>query len=85
LKKNRDKKIMVFMSSCAAVKYTHELLNYIDLPVTCIHVRVHIRPRTRTIVIAGQTETAEANYYFLHILTGASADTVVHGRRRTRS
>ena len=39
LKKNRDKKIMVFFSSCASVKFHHELLNYIDLPVQCIHVR----------------------------------------------
>ena len=38
LKKNRKKKIMVFMSSCLAVKFYHELLNYIDLPVMCIHV-----------------------------------------------
>lgn len=39
LKKNRKKKVMVFFSSCLAVKYFHELLNYIDLPVMCIHVR----------------------------------------------
>ena len=38
LKKNRNKKIMVFFSSCMSVKYHHELLNYIDLPVMCIHV-----------------------------------------------
>lgn len=40
LKKNRKKKVMVFFSSCLAVKYFHELLNYIDLPVMCIHVRL---------------------------------------------
>lgn len=38
LKKNRKKKIMVFFSSCMSVKYHHELLNYIDLPVLSIHV-----------------------------------------------
>lgn len=38
LKKNRNKKIMVFFSSCMSVKFHHELLNYIDLPVMCIHV-----------------------------------------------
>lgn len=38
LKKNRKRKVMVFMSSCLAVKFYHELLNYIDLPVQCIHV-----------------------------------------------
>merc|ERR1719337_389823 len=28
---------MVFFSSCMSVKFHHELLNYIDLPVSCIH------------------------------------------------
>lgn len=40
LKKNRKKKVMVFFSSCMSVKYHHELFNYIDLPVTSIHVSV---------------------------------------------
>jgi ATP-dependent RNA helicase DDX18/HAS1 len=39
LKKNRKKKVMVFFSSCMSVKFHHELLNYIDLPVMSIHVR----------------------------------------------
>lgn len=38
LKKNKKRKIMVFFSSCMSVKYHHELLNYIDLPVLSIHV-----------------------------------------------
>lgn len=29
---------MVFFSSCMEVKFFHELLNYIDISVTCIHV-----------------------------------------------
>ena len=40
LKKNRDKKVMVFLSSCHSVKYHSELLNYIDLEVLDIHVRM---------------------------------------------
>ena len=36
--KNRNKKVMVFFSSCMSVKYHQELLNYIDLPVLSIHV-----------------------------------------------
>lgn len=40
LKKNRKKKVMVFFSSCMSVKYHHELFNYIDLPVTSIHVSI---------------------------------------------
>jgi ATP-dependent RNA helicase DDX18/HAS1 len=31
--------MMVFFSSCMAVKYYNELLNYIDIPVLSIHVR----------------------------------------------
>merc|ERR1719289_699246 len=37
LKKNRKKKVMVFFSSCMSVKFYYELLNYVDLPCTCIH------------------------------------------------
>ena len=38
LRKNLNKKVMVFLSSCMSVKFHHELLNFIDLPVMCIHV-----------------------------------------------
>jgi ATP-dependent RNA helicase DDX18/HAS1 len=38
LKKNRNKKIIVFFSTCNAVKYFAELLNYIDIPVLDLHV-----------------------------------------------
>jgi len=37
LKRNRDKKVMVFFSSCNSVKFHDELLNYIDIPTVCIH------------------------------------------------
>jgi len=37
LRKNRKKKIMVFMSSCNAVKFYSDLLNYVDIPVKDIH------------------------------------------------
>lgn len=37
LKKNKKKKIMVFLSSCDSVRYHYELLNYIDLPVLALH------------------------------------------------
>ncbi|XP_014610072.1 PREDICTED: probable ATP-dependent RNA helicase pitchoune [Polistes canadensis] len=48
LKKNRKKKIMVFFSSCMSVKYHHELLNYIDLPVLSIHGKQKQTKRTTT-------------------------------------
>jgi ATP-dependent RNA helicase DDX18/HAS1 len=48
LKKNRKKKVMVFFSSCLSVKYHHELFNYIDLPVTCIHGKQKQAKRTTT-------------------------------------
>merc|ERR1719323_2353836 len=46
LKKNR--KVMVFFSSCLSVKFHHELLNYIDLPVMCIHGKQKQTKRTTT-------------------------------------
>uniref|UniRef100_A0A8C4Q477 ATP-dependent RNA helicase n=1 Tax=Eptatretus burgeri TaxID=7764 RepID=A0A8C4Q477_EPTBU len=48
LKKNRKKKIMVFFSSCMAVKYHYELFNYIDLPVMAIHGKQKQTKRTTT-------------------------------------
>jgi len=46
LKKNRGKKVMVFLSSCLSVKFHHELLNYIDLPVMCLHGKQNQATRT---------------------------------------
>ena len=40
LKKNKNKKVMVFFSSCMSVKFHTELLNYIDLLVMSIHVSI---------------------------------------------
>lgn len=34
----RDKKIMVFFSSCLSIKFHHDLFNYINIKVMCIHV-----------------------------------------------
>jgi len=48
LKKNRTKKVMVFFSSCMSVKFHHELLNYIDLPVMSIHGKQKQAKRTTT-------------------------------------
>lgn len=48
LKKNLKKKVMVFFSSCMSVKYHHELLNYIDLPVMSIHGKQKQTKRTTT-------------------------------------
>jgi ATP-dependent RNA helicase DDX18/HAS1 len=48
LKKNLNKKMMVFMSSCAAVKFVDELLNYIDIPVMSIHGKQKQAKRTST-------------------------------------
>merc|ERR1739838_948144 len=48
LKKNRKNKVMVFFSSCMSVKYHHELFNYIDLPVMCIHGKQKQTKRTTT-------------------------------------
>ena len=48
LRRNREKKIMVFFSSCRSVKFHYELLNYIDLSVLCIHGRQNQSKRTTT-------------------------------------
>ncbi|KAK0170857.1 hypothetical protein PV328_008654 [Microctonus aethiopoides] len=48
LKKNLQKKVMVFFSSCMSVKYHNDLLNYIDLPVMSIHGKQKQIKRTRT-------------------------------------
>ena len=48
LRKNKNKKIMVFFSSCASVQYHHELLNFIDLHVLCIHGKQKQQKRTCT-------------------------------------
>ncbi|RQM22858.1 hypothetical protein B5M09_005028 [Aphanomyces astaci] len=48
LKKNLHKKVMVFFSSCNAVKFYGELLNYIDVPVLDIHGKQKQNKRTTT-------------------------------------
>ncbi|GAM18320.1 hypothetical protein SAMD00019534_014950 [Acytostelium subglobosum LB1] len=48
LKKNLDKKVIVFLSSCASVKYHAELLNYIDIPVLEFHGKQKQQKRTST-------------------------------------
>ncbi|CAL1526780.1 unnamed protein product [Lymnaea stagnalis] len=48
LKKNKKRKIMVFLSSCMAVRFYSELLNYIDLTVMCIHGKQKQAKRTQT-------------------------------------
>jgi ATP-dependent RNA helicase DDX18/HAS1 len=48
LKKNKNKKIMVFFSSCSSVKFHSELLNYIDIEVMDIHGKQKQQKRTTT-------------------------------------
>ncbi|RMZ55588.1 hypothetical protein APUTEX25_000171 [Auxenochlorella protothecoides] len=48
LKRNTSKKVMVFCSSCNAVKYYSDLLNYIDIPVNAIHGKQKQAKRTAT-------------------------------------
>lgn len=48
LKKNLGKKIMVFFSSCASVKFHSDLLNYVDLHVLDIHGKQKQQKRTNT-------------------------------------
>eukprot|EP00026_Physarum_polycephalum_P006212 Phypoly_transcript_06254.p1 GENE.Phypoly_transcript_06254~~Phypoly_transcript_06254.p1 ORF type:complete len:581 (-),score=128.76 Phypoly_transcript_06254:41-1783(-) len=50
LKKNRSKKIMVFMSTCNAVQFYAELLEYfkLDLPIWSLHGQLKQQKRTTT-------------------------------------
>ncbi|KAL6721501.1 ATP-dependent RNA helicase [Lecanora helva] len=48
LKRQKNKKVIVFFSSCACVKYHSELLNYIDLPVLDLHGKQKQQKRTNT-------------------------------------
>mmetsp|Transcript_6419 Transcript_6419/g.9062 ORF Transcript_6419/g.9062 Transcript_6419/m.9062 type:complete len:622 (+) Transcript_6419:130-1995(+) len=48
LKRNRKKKVIVFLSTCAAVKFYGELLNYIDIPVLDLHGQQKQKKRTAT-------------------------------------
>lgn len=48
LKRNKNKKVIVFMSSCNSVKYHAELLNYIDVPVLDLHGKQKQQRRTAT-------------------------------------
>ena len=53
----KTKKLMVFFSSCMAVKFYYELLNYIDLPVLCIHGKQKQSKRTETFFEFNRVET----------------------------
>jgi ATP-dependent RNA helicase DDX18/HAS1 len=57
LKKNLKKKVMVFMSSCNAVKFYSDLLNYVDIPVKDIHGKQKQQKRTATYFEFCQAET----------------------------
>ncbi|CAL8078366.1 unnamed protein product [Calicophoron daubneyi] len=48
IKRNKNKKIMVFMASCMEVKFYYELLNFVDTPVLAIHGRQKQAKRTST-------------------------------------
>lgn len=48
LRRNLKKKVIVFMSSCNAVKFYYELLNHVDIPVLDLHGRQKQTKRTTT-------------------------------------
>lgn len=57
LRKNIKKKVMVFMSSCNAVKFYSDLLNYVDIPVKDIHGKQNQQKRTSTYFDFCEAET----------------------------
>jgi ATP-dependent RNA helicase DDX18/HAS1 len=48
LRKNMDKKVMVFFSSCSSVKFHSDLLNYVDIPALDIHGKQKQQKRINT-------------------------------------
>ncbi|VDO00547.1 unnamed protein product [Rodentolepis nana] len=58
LKRNKARKIMVFMSSCMEVKFYYELLNYIDMKVMAIHGRQKQAKRTSTFLSFVKAQSA---------------------------
>ncbi|KAG5449477.1 ATP-dependent RNA helicase ddx18 [Clonorchis sinensis] len=58
IKKNKNKKVMVFMSSCMEVKFYYELLNFVDTPVMAIHGRQKQAKRTSTFLNFIKAESA---------------------------
>lgn len=48
LKRNLNKKVIVFLSSCNSVKFHAELLNYVDVPVLELHGKMKQQKRTTT-------------------------------------
>uniref|UniRef100_A0A7S2ZA53 ATP-dependent RNA helicase n=1 Tax=Rhodosorus marinus TaxID=101924 RepID=A0A7S2ZA53_9RHOD len=48
LKRNMKKKVIIFMSSCNAVKFYSELLNFVDIPVMDLHGKQKQHKRTST-------------------------------------
>ena len=57
LKKNKNKKVMVFFSSCNSVKFHDELLNYIDVDVMSIHGQKKQSARSSTFYQFCQAES----------------------------
>lgn len=57
LKRNANRKVMVFFSSCNSVKYHAELLNYVDIPVKDIHGKQKQQKRTTTFFEFCQAKT----------------------------
>jgi ATP-dependent RNA helicase DDX18/HAS1 len=54
LQKQKDKKIMVFFSSCNSVKFYSDLLNYVDISVMDIHGKQKQQKRSTTFYEFGQ-------------------------------
>ncbi|KAJ8598636.1 hypothetical protein CTAYLR_003072 [Chrysophaeum taylorii] len=57
LKRQKNKKIMVFFSSCNAVRFYSDLLNYVDVPVADIHGKQKQVKRTSTFFDFKKAET----------------------------
>lgn len=48
LKKNLKKKVMVFFSSCASVKFHNKFFNHVGLPTKALHGKMKQKSRSKT-------------------------------------
>ena len=67
LQRNKGKKIMVFMSSCNAVKFYSDVLNYVDLSVLEIHGRQKQQKRSSTYYTFCQSEVSIYLYIYIYM------------------
>ena len=79
LKRNLNKKIIVFLSSCASVKFHADLLNYIDVGVLSIHGKQKQAKRSKTFFEFKNAEKGFIYFNFVNDRILLSTDVAARG------